>query len=120
MFSYLKSLITSKPEPADTTSKSYAGCLYHLFYPTNNYEKKAIVNSGVATIHSSGYLYIENEDYMGDPEEIEWLRFGIDEAMHLTRYLIRDEEEMIYGFKFVNVGGDVGDEIQMVGFELFD
>ena len=68
MFSYLKSFFTgSKPASAHAEFETR---LYQLIYPSNNYEKKCIINSAIACIEN-GVLLIKNDDYMGDAEEIE-------------------------------------------------
>jgi hypothetical protein len=41
---------------------------------------------------------------MGDSEEIEGLRFPIDESMYMTRYAVTEDEDMIHGFKWMNLG----------------
>ena len=119
-------MINFKNSPKDEIPTfSCEGRFFELSNWQDNYCKKCLFIDSTIKLEQDEadqftfYIAIENDSYTGEQEEIEHTFYTLDSSIELTRYIVRDGEDVGYGFKWWNSeeGGDFNSKIN--AFEFF-
>ena len=115
MFKFLRKLLgrgtTFSPDFHST------GRIYHLLDPLNYSLKRCLFISAEVTT-SQSVLTLTNLEYTGEQEDLPSLTLPIHIDMVLTRYLLEDEGERVYGFKFNNLNEEYRETLAVVSVEF--